>query len=320
MRKTWWLLGTIAFGAICFSLLPSSQSVSLKIVESKPHRAYLTTIVTSYFPLGNRAKHSEQSYREWFSRFLRISSPVVVYTTNQTYGFLRELRADRPTLFKILDDVWKLPYGKFRDEYVAQHNMDPEKKIHSPELYVIWNSKSSLVSQVAKENPFGSEFFLWVDIGSFRDPRSGNIGAWPWDETIRKIMSFGHERVLVGEMFDHTQPPEYNLSQGPFAQNFVEGGFFGGTAQAVSWFSLLFYQWHEEYRKLNKFVGKDQAIMNALVLAYPARFLALESYKADSQQCGDLWFYFIPFLLAPIDMAYGACPRIALVPRDRKVR
>ena len=45
---------------------------------------------------------------------------------------------------------------------------DPESDIHTPELYAIWNSKPCLMEAIAKENPFNSEFIIWVDAGSFR--------------------------------------------------------------------------------------------------------------------------------------------------------
>ena len=46
--------------------------------------------------------------------------------------------------------------------------MDPEKSIHSPNLYKIGNEKSNWLKRASVLNPFHSNFFAWVDIGYFR--------------------------------------------------------------------------------------------------------------------------------------------------------
>lgn len=49
-----------------------------------------------------------------------------------------------------------------------QHDLDPERGIHSPELYAIWTAKSWMLHEAAKVNAFKSERFFWVDIGAWR--------------------------------------------------------------------------------------------------------------------------------------------------------
>ena len=47
--------------------------------------------------------------------------------------------------------------------------MDPEKHIHKVyQLYQVWNEKAIFLHTAASLNPFGSDFFAWVDIGYLR--------------------------------------------------------------------------------------------------------------------------------------------------------
>ena len=39
---------------------------------------------------------------------------------------------------------------------------------HNARLYQVWNEKSNMMKIVADLNPFGSKYFLWLDIGAVR--------------------------------------------------------------------------------------------------------------------------------------------------------
>lgn len=57
------------------------------------------TLVTSYYPVPNGAKHSLDEYRKWMSSFLpHVEAPLVVYLPPdpQIETVVRELRGDLP--------------------------------------------------------------------------------------------------------------------------------------------------------------------------------------------------------------------------------
>jgi Bacterial protein of unknown function (HtrL_YibB) len=273
-----------------------------------PRSSNLTTIITTYFALGNRSKHPEANYDLWMQNFLRITSPIIVYSTQESVPLILRYREERPIMIKVLEDVWELPCGRFRHDYEGyQFTVDPENHIHYPELYVIWNSKTALVAEVAKENPFHSQYFIWADIGSFRDNRSRALGQWPLESTVKELILTDPDRVLVG-VVDDNSTSTYAMEQGPLAADFVQGGFFGGTARAVRWFHRAFQKWHDIYLAKGFFVGKDQRIFNALVLSFPRHFLALEAFRFPYEVCGSAWFYFQPFFTDG-DSFYPGCPR-----------
>lgn len=61
------------------------------------------------------------------------------------------------------------PSMRFRQDFEEnQHQIDPEKYIHSPALYAVWGSKSWMLKVAADENRYNSTYFFWVDTGAWR--------------------------------------------------------------------------------------------------------------------------------------------------------
>jgi hypothetical protein len=67
-------------------------------------------------------------------------------------------------------EFWDAPPAKkHRVSFEGEHySIDPERAYHSPALYAIWNSKSWMLQQTARESLYGSERFFWVDAGAWR--------------------------------------------------------------------------------------------------------------------------------------------------------
>jgi hypothetical protein len=53
------------------------------------------------------------------------------------------------------------------------------------------------------------------------------------------------------------------------------GSLFGGHPEAIQWWLDTFITYTKHYLAQGFFVGKDQSIMNAIVLLYPERFFTL---------------------------------------------
>lgn len=49
-----------------------------------------------------------------------------------------------------------------REWAVAQHNIDPERHVHVPDVYGIWTAKPWIVKQAKDLDPYHSEYFFWV--------------------------------------------------------------------------------------------------------------------------------------------------------------
>ena len=164
-------------------------------------------------------------------------------------------------------------------------DLDPEKSIHSPELYAIWNLKPYMVNKAAHENQFKSEFFIYTDAGSFRQRSFVN---WPKEEYVKNVHKQVNNRLVLGLVDNikyHTNP----------LNDLIEGGFFAGSIISLSTFETNFYEIHDERLYKGLFIGKDQTITNILGFEkHPNTITFLYSYKfSNFCSCsGDNWILY----------------------------
>ena len=90
--------------------------------------------------------------------------------------------------------------------------------------------------------------------------------------------------------------------------NVIPGSFFGGPPATVSWWSEIFYAYHDRYLRKGHFVGKDQTLINSLFLLFPSRIIGVRIFDPSVQtglphfstispgSCGSPWFYYQFFL------------------------
>lgn len=99
--------------------------------------------------------------------------------------------------------------------------------------------------------------------------------------------------VFTTQKFESYSPLRGNNFSAMSANDFVIGGFFGGTVFSVKWFAGTFYALHDEYLA-NKtlFVGKDQVLYNWIAVRHPDKFLVVCSCLEAESNCGSEWWYF----------------------------
>lgn len=185
-------------------------------------------------------------------------------------------------------------------------DLDPEKRIHSPELYVMWNLKIYLTHRVANiENTYSSKFFIYTDAGAFRKEALLN---WPDSKIVSQVHNQIKDRALMGLI--------NGLSYKPGTINdYIEGGFFGGSKTAIENLFNNFYDIHDERFEKGLFVGKDQTIMNILAFErHKSSVSLLDAYKYSNNckcfggsifNCNyDKWFFFIPYFHSKVSCEY----------------
>ena len=266
------------------------------------HNGQETTIVTAYFPL-TRAKHSHSHYLSWLENLLSFcQSPMVIFTTADFHPILYRLRRNGslPAFFIVnyKSPLQMPPIEPLVATFERQHQTDPERAYHSVELYAVWCAKSFMLNRSAELNPFRTKYFLYVDAGAFRS--SGyRFERWPSKSSIPTI--FSNQRLLLGMIAPLPRrfcPLQYKLNEGPISLNLVEGGFIGGSAGIIHWWTSVFYTTVHKYRDTSFFVGKDQTIMNAIALVHANRINMVLSFRVS---CGDVWFAFAPLFAEKIE-------------------
>lgn len=114
------------------------------------------TAVCGYWVVHN--KHGDK-FESWFETTLRVPCPYVFFGTNETIELVKRFRRELPTHYVLLDIKDFYTY-----RYVDSITTHP---VHCPskELNMIWNEKLFLMGEAVRLNPFGSEYFMWVDAG-----------------------------------------------------------------------------------------------------------------------------------------------------------
>lgn len=290
---------TYVFLIIVCLIQPSAKSRS-QFANETDTSIHPTTLVTALFQF-DKSKHSSKEYKSWINNFLpHVTTPMVVFTDKASAPFIKSVRKGLPIYLLIYDTIWDMPspIASFKNHYHNdQYELDPEKDIHSPNLYAVWNSKAWMVSYTTTLNPFNSTFFYWVDIGAFRS-QGMRRQSWPDLNLVKEIFKRETEtklHVFVVRKFMFEENITYDdLSK---TEDFIVGGFFGGTLASVKWWSEMFYETHNMMIEKGFFVGKDQTLMNYILLRHKSNFLVSYlqpiRWMKGIKDCNNAWFYFI---------------------------
>jgi len=261
-------------------------------------KKYQTTVVSSYFKL-NYSKHDYLQYKEWIGNFFSsVSAPLILFTDeNSVDKELLSLRQHLPTKLYIYSSHWEILKEielKRIKNYVfnyknIQNKIDPEKRIHNADLYVLWNMKSYITNKVARDNPFNSDVFIYTDSGAWREKTFYN---WPNELFIKDAKNIIKDNILFGQITNSNQE---NSEKFPLV-NIIEGGFFMGNSKAISNFEKNFWNLHDERLNKKLFIGKDQIIMNIIAFNSTKSAYRLKTWNLECKFKVNEWFFYQYYL------------------------
>ena len=213
----------------------------------------MACIVTAYYPVTTQ-KHSKDDYRSWYTTFFtHVTAPVVCFCPQEMESEFRSLAKENVRL--IIRDFYsfKMMSAEMMNRWRRWNGIDPEKYLHSPELYAIWAAKQEFVLEAMKcvQHPI----YVWCDIGCFRFPRPGGF-----QNTGRYILA-GKITCL-------------------FICNTIGAGVLAGDRDAWERFSKLYLD--ELDRNIH---GKEQEIYVRIMNSETANIIFPNSTY------GDAWFY-----------------------------
>jgi len=243
----------------------------------------MCTIVTCYFQM--KSKHPIEHYMEWMKYMLEKQTPMVIFCDKESYPMIH---AQRPYQTRIiLTTLEQFHSYRYMDTYRANHEMDHET-YHTPELYLVWAEKAHFVKQAITMNPFQTDYFLWVDIGCFREPCTVD---WP---NPQRIASLDPSKVLALNVTPFTEE-ELQCTKETLPSflttNRIGATIFGGGREVLLKYHDLYYEMVEHFISVNRFIGKDQSILNSVYLLHPSLFQLIRPGP-----CKDDWFYLQDFL------------------------
>jgi hypothetical protein len=264
------------------------------------------TLVTSWFPLGSASKHAHNQYMSWMTTFLSATtSPIVVFTTEEGKLDVESCRGNLPIHYIIYDDIWNFPWlqrGGIIESYTSRQYELDEDKFHTPSLYAVWNAKSAMVMDVINLNPFCSEYFFWVDIGSFR---MNKYTRWPDVTRVKAVFDDRPCRLLFS--MAGSLRPKANMSM-PFRGLIFTGTSFGGKVPAWRWWFQEYTSLHDKWLSDGHFVGNDQMNLNVAVQRNIRRVMMLDTRDLPDA-CG--FFTWTPYYYYQRWFAIGPERKIA---------
>ena len=232
----------------------------------------MATVVSAYYVFPS--KFPSQQYLTWIRYFLEnIDCRLIFFTTADLIPLLTEMRSRNQSLLsqqntKFIDlpmDQWKSFQKYGRAFWENQKLIDPEKHIHSPELYAIWYEKKEFVNAAIQLNPFQTEKFIWCDAGCFRYP-----DWFPQIKNFGQVDNIPENSMLLLQIQPFTSTEINSPDSRDFLRvNRIGGGIQAGSASTWKTWSQVYDQQLENYVQKGKFVGKDQSILTEIVLNHP---------------------------------------------------
>ena len=245
-----------------------------------PH-SYIThpiTIVTAYYKFKT-SKRSHSQYKKYMKNFLsHIAIPVVIFTEESCLDYIISVRKKYMynTIIIVKDFTRLNEYSRY-EMWKQEHKKDPEKKIHNPDLYVIWNEKIHFIREAYILNSFRSEWFIWMDIGAFRNKKQfqdltlSEIDKWP---SLQKIQTLPKNKMIfiqVNSEFNisHYTNAKENLATLQLKTHNHVGGLFIIHSSIIPTIHSLYYQLINDRQQQDMFVGKEQNIYACMAIGYP---------------------------------------------------
>jgi hypothetical protein len=260
------------------------------------------TIVTGYFTM--KSKRPNNQYLEWCQYFCSLNCQMIIFTDYANYPFFQKLRSTSNTriYLKEIEDfeVNKiLPYWRYCADIDRESN-------HSVELYMLWSERHvSLMSEAIRINPFGSEFFFWIDIGSIRSkPMLELVKGFPNEEKMLKQLPtdkfilcrpitepIPNLEIATNGILKVLQNGTDDRSCGIFDQ--IQGGFLGGNKDQWKKWTARYCEHLQLFINTGTFGGKDQAIITNIYFTDPnpsMRYTLLQGVKELNGLSIDPWF------------------------------
>lgn len=228
------------------------------------------TVVTAFYPLS-RSKHGVAKYMEWIENFCRIPCSLVVFTDAATAPAIQAARGEAPTHIIVKEfkhfKVTSPPMMRF---WTRHHAKDPEARIHNPELYAVWAMKQECVNLAIAENPFGSTWFVWCDIGIQREPAKQPL-YMNFPSKVGELCEPGRIAFLeVGNIPDSFYNSWRAAAKGPMhwppPAVTLGGGCIAGDAAAWEEFADAYTRMLTKFDDRGWFAGKDQIVYFAMLI------------------------------------------------------
>lgn len=205
------------------------------------------TIVTAFFDIGREQRGDGRKiadYLEWIKKTIQLNCYLYIVTEERFRPFFEENRPAKykdKTFIKIIqfsDSHYYRYLDRMRTivgtpEYKSRIAYPKRVECVLPEYNVIQYSKLDYLRTAIEENPFGSEYFFWLDAGASRFFNQMDVSRpFPSPTGLQVIQASGDRFIAQGRYDLGT----YLIDETQFiwtAENLIFGTMFGGNVKIV---------------------------------------------------------------------------------------
>ncbi len=250
------------------------------------------TLVTCYYNIKSKRPHNDYlKYIDLLLKNLDKNINLIIYTASDlVYIFEKYLITHNnfKLAIKNFEDISL--YNKYKEIWEHQYQKDKQKNTgRSYYCYILWNSKINFITETIDLNPFGSDKYIWIDVGCVRNNIYGNV-IKNFGNGFNKISQNKIDIVLLKDFTSIQLNQKYFQDEIHFS-----GAIFAGTTDTFKKYSKLYYEKFDEYVKNDKFIGCDQQIISSVYLENidlfnpinPKTFIQTSKLKLDP------WFFLL---------------------------
>ena len=208
------------------------------------------TIVSGYWKA--KGKYTTTQFENWLNNTLIINCPYVFFGNDESINIAKSIRKDLPTHYVNIEISAFYSYN-FKDTLQI---MPPH--VPSVEANLIWNEKINLVEKAKELDPFGSEFFMWVDAGiyQYREKKPDLSTPYPNQDKLKKIPK---DKFIFStsefENFEENKVHDNNY------YHYISGGCFIMHKNIINLFAELYRTYMRKYLSQYNWINTEQKIL-----------------------------------------------------------
>ncbi|KIH47521.1 hypothetical protein ANCDUO_22419 [Ancylostoma duodenale] len=268
------------------------------------------TIVTALMDIGrgdwDRYRRPLEQYHIFMENLLSLQNNMVIFTDTSSYDFIHKYRKNMGEMHRTkihlitlndlplsrhLDAANKIIQEERQDDRLWRSIWDPAMKDHpearSAEYDVLVNSKTYFLYNATLEDPFSTEFFVWIDAGYGH----GNQSVFPYSNKWKprfprnkislikvEAAAFKEFQTVLWRWFFVQLTPVHDSISGYtidslYRRNWsvVSGGFVAGDKRSIGQLHTLVHRKFIELTYHNK-VDDDQTVLVLVINQHPHLF------------------------------------------------
>jgi hypothetical protein len=271
------------------------QKTPAGIFDSKKTKP--ATVVSAYYAVQSRA--DQNTYKERMRLFLEnLPVHLVFFCEEDLVPFVKTCRQhyeDRTMIIPLNRTEWNANI-KYNDEamWQSQLDKDPEKELHSVDLYKLWFEKKEFVITAIDINPFDHDDFIWMDAGIIREEALVKLIKTNFPVPSRipndRILLLNVKPFLAEDEIKSNGPSQIT---GKFERkDRIAAGIIAGNKEIWLTWSNIYDKTVDRYLEEGRFIGKEQSIMSTIVLENKN----LVSLINPPKNFGQKWFYSLIYL------------------------